>query len=67
MHAVREMAQQWKTFSQWFWDDNKWFPPGITWSSLEPPHFEGYPNIADLRFPIYYAFVIIVIRFFFEW
>lgn len=51
----------------WFWDESRWFPPGVNWTTLQSTEFELYPEFADLKLPIFYAFLVLVIRAAFEW
>jgi len=50
-----------------FWDESFWFPPGVNWTTLRSTEFEKYPDFSDLRLPIYYAFLVLIIRAAFEW
>lgn len=53
--------------NDWFWDESRWFPTGVNWTTLRSTEFEIYPDFADLRLPIFYAFLVLIIRAAFEW
>ena len=58
-----------KELSQWFWSDDFWLPPNITWDHLvdksEDPNIR-FPSSSDLFYPIPMALVLIVIRYLVE-
>ena len=52
---------------QWFWNEDIWLPPNVTWSDLEGSRGGvHYSKFTDLWYPIPAAFIIIAIRFIFE-
>ena len=58
---------QFRQLADWFWDDSKWFPPGVNWTSLPQEDPMWFPGYQDMYYPILYSFVIIIIRTVFEW
>ena len=58
-----------KELSQWFWNDDFWLPPNITWDHLidksEDPNIR-FPSSGDLIYPIPLALVLIVLRYIVE-
>ena len=58
-----------KELSQWFWNDDFWLPPNITWDHLvdtsEDPNIR-FPSSSDLFYPIPMALFLILIRYIVE-
>ena len=52
--------------SEWFWNEEVWLPPNVTWASLQSSEEAKYYEFADLFLPIPAAFLIVVIRRLFE-
>lgn len=53
---------------EWFWNDEFWLPPNVTWEVLDKnrdPNVQ-YASSSDLLWPLPLALVIIVIRYFVE-
>jgi len=56
----------------WFWNDDVWLPPNITWDSFKEPHLvneevvrpEDFASFTDLAYPIPLAVVLLAIRYF---
>ena len=51
--------------TKWFWNEDIWLPPNVTWSDLE--HHDtrdgvAVPKFSDLWYPIPAAFLVIAIR-----
>lgn len=57
-----------KEFGQWFWNDEFWLPPNVTWEVFNKnrdPNVQ-YASSSDLFWPLPLALVIIVIRYLIE-
>jgi len=56
--------------NQWFWNEDIWLPPNVTWSDLEtsmnPKEGVRVARFADLWYPVPAAFIVIAIRYVFE-
>ena len=58
--------------ANWFWNEDIWLPPNVTWNDLESSmghgdqEFESVAKFTDLWYPIPAAFVVIAVRLFFE-
>lgn len=55
--------------TKWFWNEDIWLPPNVTWSDLETSMSrEGvtFAKFTDLWYPIPAALVVILIRFLVE-
>ena len=51
-------------FGNWFWNDNFWLPPNVTWDQFETKASgTRYASFSDLFWPIPMAFAIIFLRF----
>uniref|UniRef100_A0A915IXY6 TLC domain-containing protein n=1 Tax=Romanomermis culicivorax TaxID=13658 RepID=A0A915IXY6_ROMCU len=50
-----------------FWEESHWLPPGHNWSTMQNVGSERYPQCSDLKRPIYYALILLIIRAIFEW
>nr|XP_060473788.1 ceramide synthase 3 [Panthera onca]XP_060473789.1 ceramide synthase 3 [Panthera onca]XP_060473790.1 ceramide synthase 3 [Panthera onca]XP_060473791.1 ceramide synthase 3 [Panthera onca]XP_060473792.1 ceramide synthase 3 [Panthera onca]XP_060473794.1 ceramide synthase 3 [Panthera onca]XP_060473795.1 ceramide synthase 3 [Panthera onca] len=55
-----------QTFKEWFWLERFWLPPTIKWSDLEDHDGLVFVKPSHLYMTIPYAFVLLVIRHFFE-
>ncbi|KRX39377.1 Ceramide synthase 6 [Trichinella britovi] len=55
-----------KRISDTFWSPDIWLPPGNDWDSVKLS-CPGFPEFSDLVLPIYYSFIIILVRALFEW
>lgn len=56
-------------FTTWFWNEDIWLPPNVTWSDLETSMGrEGVAiaKFADLWYPIPAAILVIITRYFVE-
>lgn len=47
----------------WFWMDDFWLPPNVTWKDLEPQAGVKYADFEDLLYPVPTAFVLILLRY----
>ncbi len=52
-----------KDFGQWFWNDEFWLPPNVTWDQFHSNENVQYASSTDLLYPIPLAIIIIVIRY----
>ena len=53
------------TLTKWFWNEDIWLPPNVTWSDLELSEQRDGVAVAkftDLWWPIPAAFLVIAIR-----
>ena len=50
-------------FGRWFWNDEFWLPPNVTWEQFREPQGVRYANFRDLLYPLPMAVLFIVIRF----
>eukprot|EP00095_Tigriopus_kingsejongensis_P012731 maker-scaffold43_size480169-snap-gene-2.25 protein:Tk12731 transcript:maker-scaffold43_size480169-snap-gene-2.25-mRNA-1 annotation:"lag1 longevity assurance homolog 6" len=48
--------------AEWFWNDEVWLPPNVTWKDLESTDQVQYSNFRDLCFPIPAALAVILLR-----
>lgn len=51
--------------SNWFWDEDIWLPPNVTWSDLEMSSKHGgvtYSKFSDLWYPVPAALLVILLR-----
>ena len=58
-----------KEFGNWFWNDEFWLPPNVTWNHFKTEQGtidSRYATSRDLIWPIPLAFGIIVIRYVIE-
>ncbi|XDC84279.1 hypothetical protein R6Z07F_015452 [Ovis aries] len=55
-----------QTFKEWFWLERFWLPPTIKWSDLEDHDGLIFVKPSHLYMTIPYAFVLIIIRHFFQ-
>ncbi len=46
----------------WFWDDQFWLPPNVTWKDLKAREEVSYADFGDLAYPLLFAWVILFIR-----
>lgn len=47
----------------WFWDDEFWLPPNITWKHLKAREPEvAYAAFGDLAYPLALAWVLLLLR-----
>ena len=68
------MSSMLSSLSTWFWNDDIWLPPGITWSSMKKPqsvnsitiHPEQFAQFRDLWYPLPMALVMILARWMVE-
>jgi len=49
-----------------FWHESHWWPPGFNWTTLQSTASERYPQAEELRAPIGYACILLVLRCLFE-
>jgi hypothetical protein len=57
------MGTEFNALSVWFWDDEFWLPPNVTWKTLRAREPEvSYASFGDLAYPLLLAWVIIVMR-----
>lgn len=57
------------TLFKWFWNDDIWLPPNVTWTDLEQSEIrEGVavPKFSHLWYPIPASLIVIAIRYFVE-
>lgn len=54
------------TLYAWFWSDEIWLPPGLTWADLEDKDGRVYAKASHLYVTVPYAFVFLLIRYLFE-
>ena len=62
------MAKFLREASGWFWNDDFWLPPNVTWKTIEVSD-EGpikYANFKDLGYPLMLAWVVLLMKFVFE-
>nr|UEK51526.1 ceramide synthase 6 [Parasacculina yatsui] len=52
--------------SNWFWNENFWLPPNVTWRILDERRSESFAQFSDLVHPFPMAFFFLLIRFFVE-
>lgn len=47
--------------SDWFWDDDFWLPPNVTWSDIRPSVDRpvNYASFDDLAYPLVLAWVML--------
>ena len=56
--------------SSWFWNDDIWLPPGITWDTMKQPQSvnnttiypEQFAQFGDLLYPLPLALLMILVR-----
>lgn len=55
-------------FGQWFWHDEFWLPPNVTWEQFKNTGngSERYATSSDLLYPIPLALVLLLVRFLVE-
>ncbi|CAG0879822.1 unnamed protein product, partial [Darwinula stevensoni] len=51
----------------WFWKEDIWLPPNVTWKDLEPRPDKPYANFYHLYLPIPFGIILIIIRTLLEW
>ena len=39
-----------KEFGQWFWNDNFWLPPNVTWDQFKTEENKRYVEILNIVF-----------------
>lgn len=60
------MKSKFAAFGHWFWNENFWLPPNVTWSDIGAQESVTYASFSDLGYPLVYACVLIAIRSFVE-
>ena len=51
------------TISTWFWKEDIWLPPNMTWADVRPePGSNKYTRFEELWYPVPAALVIILVR-----
>ncbi|KAM3728832.1 Ceramide synthase hyl-2 [Dirofilaria immitis] len=45
-----------------FWDEQQWFPQGISWNDLKSNNTIRYPDIWELTYAMKYSFVLLLLR-----
>ena len=51
------------TLSNWFWREDIWLPPNLTWADVKPdPGSNRYTRFEELWYPVPAALVIILVR-----
>ena len=61
------MAGKVRVFLDWFWNEDFWLPPNDTWKSMADTSQGIYrARYEDLYYPLIVAWLLLVIRFFFE-
>ena len=58
------------SISGWFWNEDIWLPPKVTWNSFNHPHTvntrtfnpEQFAQFSDLWYPVPMAFIVIILR-----
>jgi len=53
---------QFKSLSAWFWNDQFWLPPNVTWSNLKSGDEDKSTYSSDLAYPLGLAWVILFVR-----
>ncbi|KAG5197941.1 hypothetical protein JEQ12_007631 [Ovis aries] len=61
-----KLTRMFQTFKEWFWLERFWLPPTIKWSDLEDHDGLIFVKPSHLYMTIPYAFVLIIIRHFFQ-
>jgi hypothetical protein len=59
-------SRMFQTFRKWFWSERYWLPPTIKWSDLEDHDGLVFVKASHLYITIPYAFLLMVVRYFFE-
>lgn len=49
-------------WADWFWNEDIWLPPNVSWTDLQSSEKVQYSNFGDLFYPIPAALVIILLR-----
>eukprot|EP00095_Tigriopus_kingsejongensis_P001622 snap_masked-scaffold289_size220122-processed-gene-1.19 protein:Tk01622 transcript:snap_masked-scaffold289_size220122-processed-gene-1.19-mRNA-1 annotation:"ceramide synthase 6-like" len=48
--------------SDWFWHDDFWLPPNVTWSVFNSPEGARFAHYRDLLTPVWASFLVLVVR-----
>ena len=49
-------------FGDWFWSENWWLPPNVTWTDLDNTEERTYAHPRDLLYVLPYSVVLYVLR-----
>ena len=54
--------------SNWFWSEDFWLPPNVTWSDLQGPGPKKihYSQFGDLAYPLLFAWGVMLIKLMLE-
>ena len=66
MGSTSKMSMNSMTLTKWFWNDDIWLPPNVTWTDLEQSEIrEGVavPKFSHLWYPIPASIIVIAIRY----
>lgn len=50
-------------FSKWFWNEDIWLPPNITWEDIKKTDVIKYAQFNDLYYCLLIAVVLLIVRF----
>jgi hypothetical protein len=50
----------------WMWSERYWLPENVTWDTLRSSASIRYPQVADLKYTIYYGLLMLLVRLVFE-
>ena len=66
MGSTSKISMNSMTLTKWFWNDDIWLPPNVTWTDLEQSEIrEGVavPKFSHLWYPIPASIIVIAIRY----
>ena len=66
MGSTSKISMNSMTLTKWFWNDDIWLPPNVTWTDLEQSEMrEGVavPKFSHLWYPIPASLIVIAIRY----
>ena len=66
MGSTSKISMNSMTLTKWFWNDDIWLPPNVTWTDLEQSEIrEGVavPKFSHLWYPIPASLIVIAIRY----
>ena len=56
------LKEKLSAFSQWFWNEDVWLPPGTTWAHIRDTSKVNYAQIEQLYGSILVAVVLFFVR-----